>query len=162
MKFSLMEGYAEAWKKVCAEYNQMDTSDANELLCLIAELVKTYGDPKTFENDGPLDIINGYQYMHEEKTQTLDGTTKISTFTLNKRGIVSDSLSGEIYRNGILIQTFYIRLNNIIILSDEGEQSIKVIPDGFSIDGSKGELTLVWNEVPGEHYLVVSYEYEYR
>lgn len=97
------------------------------------------------------------EYIHENfRTVRPDGRCKILYENCENRDI--SDLTGTIYLNEKLHQTFYLKEENEIILSPIKSKRNKVLSGFFK--NENGSITLIWNKEPNEHFLCVSYEYK--
>lgn len=95
------------------------------------------------------------EYIHENfRIITPNGNCKIFYENCENNNI--SDLTGTIYVNEKLHQTFYLKEENEIILSPIRSKRNKVI-NGF-FENQNGSITLIWKKEPSEHFLCVSYE----
>jgi hypothetical protein len=75
--------------------------------------------------------------------------------------VIEGTITGTIYRNDGAIATFYSKFNEQTFGIDKiVHQDVQVINICLRYD--TGEMLIWWNEPPGRHHCVVSYEYDYE
>jgi len=115
--------------------------------------------------DHNLGIFYSHQFIQNEKTSHDKGECFESVYqNLEHNPIVKGSLTGTIYRCNKAIKTFAVDNMGGFTFNDWLHRFTKIsspiYPTGGFIDLHHGEIRLTWNDLPGDNYLVVSYEYE--
>jgi hypothetical protein len=105
-----------------------------------------------------LDTIYPYQFIMHETTDTDAGESNVSIHALDNDHVVSGTVSGAVYQNGHIVQTFRSHnFDNSIITNEFADPPVWVT--SLQLNHSTGKLRLEWSEAPGPHHCVVSYEY---
>lgn len=114
---------------------------------------------KKYKPDTDMNIGYTYQFIQGETTNTDAGTgTLIYYHPLAHTPIVAGTTTGTIYCLDIPIQTFIVRYDESFEFRDIGLVDIKAI--GGELDLQTGVLKLEWNELPGDNFVRLNYEYE--
>lgn len=111
----------------------------------------------------PLDIPP-YPWQYIQNEATLLSIRQHSEFNLKHWFILPSSLTGTVYLNDKAIQIFTSSemKNGIGSLQFVDHEKSDIHCLSGEIDYEDGEIKLHWNAfVPGNHKLVVSYEYDY-
>lgn len=112
----------------------------------------------------PFDLnpYSAFQYVQNEVSTTdQGGTNHIALYLpLEHTPILPGSLIGTVYRGSCAIQTFKVDHQGVFSFEDLGQQDVKCIPQGSSINWTTGELLMKWSGQVGSNHMVMSYEYE--
>jgi hypothetical protein len=102
-----------------------------------------------------------YQFVASETLVPLFApeysTAFSNSFRTEHKSILIDSMTGTVYAGKNAIQTFVASEEGIFRFTDIGKPATKCISG--HIDKFTEEIVLIWNEIPDDNYLVVSYEY---
>lgn len=99
-------------------------------------------------------VIN--EYIHENfKVNTTNGFCKVFYEPCENRPV--SNLTGLIYVGTTLTQTFYTKQERELVPHSNYNKKYKAI-NGIIIP-EDGQIVLIWDKYPGEHFLCVSYEH---
>lgn len=99
-------------------------------------------------------VVN--EYIHENfKIRTASGFYKVFYEPCENKSI--NNLTGLVYIGTTLTQTFYVKQEREIVPYSTYNKKCKAI-SGILIP-QDGQIVLIWDKDPGEHFLCVSYEY---
>ena len=75
--------------------------------------------------------------------------------------VIPGTVTGKVYRDGAVVQTFTVGQEGSFRFTDVGTQTVKAVSGGSSLDVNTGEIQVQWNDQgdPGENHLEISYEY---
>lgn len=108
--------------------------------------------------DGNLDIFYSHQFVQNETTSTDAGGDVTSVYApLEHTPVLPGTMTGTIYDGAVAVQTFVVAAAGTFTFTDIGTPTNKCT--GGTLDVVTGELTLTWNNAPGDNHVVTSYEY---
>ena len=103
-----------------------------------------------------LDCISTYQYVQNEVLQPLLPLERIDNLVLQHSPMLVNTMSGTIYLKNKPIQIYH-QIRDGFIFKDYSPSKVKVTSARLNL--FTGEISFIWNEKPGDHNYVVSYEY---
>ena len=103
-----------------------------------------------------LDVWYDLQFVQNEVLTPIFQCEKRDNLTLDHIA-VAGTMTGIVYLEAKAIQTFVIMTNGIALFQDFYKSKTKVT--SIQLNQHTGETSFLWNEVPGNHNYVVSYEY---
>jgi hypothetical protein len=111
--------------------------------------------------EGDLSPYYSYQFIQNEVTDVNPGASVESEFHLEHYPVLKGSVTGSIFRDGICVQTFELKEKEL--LSQLVGDDVTHYVEGMILNPAAGILQLTWSKNnPGDHHLIVSYEYEMR
>jgi len=93
-----------------------------------------------------------------ETTAVDSGDDAISEFHLKNKAVAAGTMTGQIYRKSMAIQSFFVDENGQFGFSNVGQPSDVTALAG-KLNAREGKVTLSWNTAPGDNYILVSYDY---
>lgn len=108
--------------------------------------------------DANLDIFYTHQFVQNETTSTDDGLDTLSVFSpLEHTPILPGTITGTVYDGAVAVQTFVVSETGTFTFSTLGAP-VNFVTSG-TLNVTTGELTLTWNNAPGDNHVVINYEY---
>lgn len=108
--------------------------------------------------DGNLEIFYTHQFVQNETSSTDAGGDVTSVYApLEHTPILAGTMTGTVYDGAVAVQTFVVASDGAFTFTDIGSPTDKATAG--SLDLVTGEMTLTWNNAPGDNHVVVSYEY---
>lgn len=108
--------------------------------------------------DANLNIYYSSSIIQNETSSTDNGADTTSVFSpLEYTPVIAGSMTGSVYDDTTLVQTFTVSEAGTFTFVDVGTPSPKCTAG--TLDTTTGEMTLTWNSAPGDNHVVVSYEY---
>lgn len=106
-----------------------------------------------------LDIFYSSQFVQNEVSNVDAGAGTTVTFDpVEHTPILAGTVTGTVYDGTTAIQTFVVSSAGSFTFTPIGALAATHVTAG-SIDLGSGEITLTWNNAPGNNNVVVSYEY---
>lgn len=106
---------------------------------------------------GTLDLYYDYQFVQNENTPTHKGEEIRSSLTLEHGQVCKGTMVGTVYIGKTPVQIFHVTSGGEFVFQKIGTPMNFVCEAG--LDLNEGKVFLRFREPPGEHLLVVNYEY---
>lgn len=97
-------------------------------------------------------------YIEDETTDTNDGSTTSALHAFDNGDVVAGSVTGRVVIDGTAVQSFTVDSDGVFVFKNIVTSTNKAV--GGSIDLANGEITINYNNAPGDNYLIVSYNYK--
>lgn len=104
-----------------------------------------------------LDFWYNSQFVQNEVLEPLYPLEKRDNLRMLNTPVLAGTMTGTIYLKTQAIQTFLMTSSGNHELQDICHSKVKVT--SIRLNLQTGEISFVWNEKPGDHRYVVSYEY---
>jgi len=106
------------------------------------------------------DYIQGE--IHKAITSGVGSGEKVIKFMTEHSPIISGTLSGTIFKDLNIVNTFTLDKKNRFILTDirTGRISPEFKVNCGSVNLDTGEISLTWNKDPGSYKIIINYEYK--
>lgn len=104
-----------------------------------------------------LDFWYNSQFVQNEVLEPLYPLEKRDNLRMSYTPVLAGSMTGVIYLKNKAIQTFVMTSNGNSCFQDVCNSKVKVT--SIRLNLQTGEISFVWNEKPGHHNYVISYEY---
>lgn len=106
-----------------------------------------------------LAIYYSSQFIENETTTTDAGVIVTSTYApLEHTPVLAGTVTGTVFDGSTAIQTFTVSASGTYTFTDLSSGLSTKATSG-TINLTTGEITVTWNNAPGENHLVLSYEY---
>jgi hypothetical protein len=113
---------------------------------------------QTASGDANLYEYYSSQFVENETSSTDDGGDVNAVYApLEHTPVLAGTVTGTIYDGAVAVQSFSVDENGSFTFSSIGAPATLVTTG--SLDVTTGEITLTWNNAPGENHFVASYEY---
>jgi hypothetical protein len=108
--------------------------------------------------DANLDMFYSSQFIQNETSSTDNGADVTSVFSpVEHTPVIGGTVTGTVYDGSVAVQTFTVSESGTFTFSDINTPSTKVTSGVLNL--TTGELSLTWNNAPGENHVVLNYEY---
>lgn len=108
--------------------------------------------------DGNLEVFYTHQFVQNETSSTDAGGDTSSVYApFEHTPILAGTMTGTVYDGSTAVQTFVVAESGTFTFTDIGTPAAKATAG--TLDLVTGEMTLTWDNDPGENHVVVSYEY---
>jgi hypothetical protein len=105
-----------------------------------------------------LDIFYSSQFIQNETSNTNAGAGTAVTFNpVEHTPVLAGTITGSVYVGSIAVQTFVVSAGGTFTFTDIGTPANKAVAG--SINLTTGEISLTYNNAPGNNHIVLSYEY---
>jgi len=113
---------------------------------------------QTADGTANLDIWYSHQFIQNEVSSTDLGGDALSVFSaFEHTPVLAGTVTGTVYDGNVAVQTFVVSSSGVFTFNSIGSPATFVTAGSLNL--STGEMTLTWNDPPGENHVVVSYEY---
>lgn len=108
--------------------------------------------------DANLDVYYSHQSIQNETSSTDDGADTAAAYSpFEHTPILGGTVTGSVYDGSTAVQTFVVSSSGTFTFADVGSPTNKATAGALNL--TTGEMTLTWNNAPGDNHVVCSYEY---